>query len=703
MDEESREQYREEYQEAKKKGIPFWPDALFKDAVVSLIVFVVLILLSAFIGAELGERADPSDSSFTPTPEWYFLYLFQLLKYFPGNLEFVGVIVIPSVVLILIIALPWLDRSPKRHILARPFVLAGTLFVVIAIGVLSFIAVSENPPPAEALEGDPVAMLYVENCAGCHSASIVVPAGVSLSDVIAEGGHAGMPAWSGDLTNDEIDALAGFILSPNGNDVFRRNCSDCHDAEALGNINPLTLRAALDAPDFEAHAGLEIDVPTGDAASALVNFLIAPDGHRLFAENCSACHGNAVAFAGTEEDLRHIIELGGGHQQMPAMSGVLSDGEIAVLASYVVDPVATDPAAAALYEAHCTFCHGAQVPAAADREEATLIIAEGGSHETMPVWGQILTVEQIDALTAYAFDAAQGSPAIAGQPLYADNCADCHGDFGEGGLNPANPDLVIPPISTGQYLATRDDTTIRAIINQGQPDSGMSPFGLSFGGPLDEEEIGAIVAFIRAWQADPPVEIPPVFERPEPEVPDLSVPASVTYAQFCAQCHGATAEGGLGPSFIGEERHATTTDGQLYRAIEQGHDGTAMIAWGGILTDQQLSEMVEYIRGFASGSVPDDAPDEVLVISFQEDVFPLFRAYCVACHGSLGGWSAETYDDVVSTGDNAPVVIPGDPEASILVQRLYEIGGPLMPPGRMLRPHEIEVIETWIRQGPLDN
>ena len=76
MKQEDKAEYLEEYAEDKKKGIPFFPDAVFKDVLVGLIVLIVLIGLSYFAGAPLEERADPSDSDYTPRPEWYFLWLF---------------------------------------------------------------------------------------------------------------------------------------------------------------------------------------------------------------------------------------------------------------------------------------------------------------------------------------------------------------------------------------------------------------------------------------------------------------------------------------------------------------------------------------------------------------------------------------------------------------------------------------------------
>jgi mono/diheme cytochrome c family protein len=391
--------------------------------------------------------------------------------------------------------------------------------------------------------------------------------------------------------------------------------------------------------------------------------------------------------------LREIIETGGGHESMPAMAGVLSGEQIDSLVAYVTDP-GGHPQTAELFQQNCTVCHGTQIPSSETPDAALAAITMGGSHETMPVWGDILTEEQLDALTLYAFEAAAGSPLILGEELFAANCAACHGDFGEGGPNPANPTQTLAPISTAEYLATRDDFTIRAIINQGQPNQGMSPFGLSFGGPLDTEEVDALVTFIRAWQADPPVELPPQFEQ----APLLGSPDQV-YAQFCAQCHGDNGEGGLGPAFQTAEFHATRSDDQLFRVIDAGHGATAMIAWGEILTNDQIEDLVGLIRTFEEGQ--GEATTEV---SFADDVLPIFEARCVVCHGASGGWAADSYTSVMGTGNNAPVVIPGDPEGSNLGQWLLGTHpNGFMPPAGSLPGDELKTILDWIAAGAFDN
>src|SRR5574337_955265 len=134
MNEQEKQSYLARYHQAKEAGVPFFPYIIFKDVLVSLLVFVILAALAYFAGVPTEARANPADSTYTPRPEWYFLFLFQLLKYFPGNLEVIGVMVIPTLVILLLLALPFIDRSPKRYFLNRPFASLAAVAVVVGIG-----------------------------------------------------------------------------------------------------------------------------------------------------------------------------------------------------------------------------------------------------------------------------------------------------------------------------------------------------------------------------------------------------------------------------------------------------------------------------------------------------------------------------------------------------------------------------------------
>lgn len=702
MNEEEKQQYLEEYKKEKEKGVPFFPDIVVKDAVIALVVFIILAALAIFIGAPLEERANPSDANYTPRPEWYFLFLFQLLKYFPGKLEVIGVVVVPTIVVVLLFLLPYLDRKPERHFRQRMGVTAATGTIVLGVVVLTVLAILEAPPPAEEIAGDSTAALYAQNCTGCHGPVINIPASTNLHEIIAQGSHEGMPAWSADLTNDQIDALVGFILSPQGNDLYNTYCAECHEVTEMIAATPLELVSVLDnGTSFEGHSELE-EIPwlgiTAAERTALLNFLAAPDGQRLFETNCSTCHGYSIAFSGSEEELEATIREGGLHLTMPAWQEKLSPAELDLLARYVVDPGET-PEGDTLFQANCSICHATRIPDPDSYEAALEIITTGGAHETMPVWGDILTDEQISALTAYTLQTIEGTSTEIGQQIFLQNCTSCHGTFGEGGANPSRPGDIIAPISTAEYLRTRDDITIRSIIEQGQPEFGMSPFGLSYGGALDTEEIDALVAFIRSWEADPPVESPP-----EVDVGTVSGSGADLYQSVCAQCHGVNALGGLGPSLRSDSFRQSNTRDDIFTSISEGHPATPMIAWGEILSSQQIYEITDFILSLPPG---DDAGAEGEV-SFAASILPVFDTYCQVCHNegsAQAGWISTSYETVISSGDNGPAVIPGDVENSLLAQKIQDTQtvGNQMPPGQALPQEVIDLILDWIEAGAPDN
>ena len=704
MNEQEKKKYLDEYKKEKEKGVPFFPDIIFKDTIASLLIFIILVALAYFIGAPLEARANPADTTYTPRPEWYFLFLFQALKYFPGNLEVVGAMVLPGLFILLLILLPFIDKSPKRFFLNRPFASIAALVVVVGIGFLTIASVREAPAPQEAVVVDKAAALYATNCANCHGPSIDIPAGTDLHQIIASGTHEGMPAWGGDLSTDEIDTLAGFILSPNGSALFTQNCAVCHQQPVIASGNPVELQRVFDeGVNYPPHQSIETanwDTNlTETEINALLNFLAAPDGQRLFVVNCSGCHGQGVGYNGTEEDLAKLIQKGGQHLDMPAWKGTLSEKDLDTLASYVVDPGQTS-GGVALFGQHCASCHGDKVPKAPDKESALKIISSGGAHLTMPVWGNILTAEQLDALVKYTFEASKGGGPVAGANLFAENCTDCHGKSGQGGPNPSLPGDTIAPISSSEYLKTRDDATIRSIISNGQPNFGMSPFGTENGGPFDDEQLDAIVAFIRNWESNPPAEAPTASADVQTPIP-TAAPPSLTGGQLfaiaCASCHGSLGEGGVGPAFNTNEFQSGPDDQALFDTISNGHTATPMVAWGDNLSASQIELLVRFIRTLD--------PDYAASLTYSGRVSIIFEEKCQACHNSQktrGGWDSTSYQSIMTSGDNGPVILPGNVADSLLAQSILGQGFQ-MPPIESLSQSDIQIILDWIAAGTPEN
>jgi mono/diheme cytochrome c family protein len=515
-----------------------------------------------------------------------------------------------------------------------------------------------------------------------------------------------MPAWGGDLSTDEIDALAGFITSPNGSGLYTRYCRDCHKSPLQATGNPVELQRAFEqGPRYPGHQNQHVPewmtTLTADQRESIMNFLAAPDGQRLFEINCSGCHGYGVTFTGTEEQLRTLISQGGQHLTMPAWQGTLSQADLETLAAYVTDPAAK-PAGQTLFGQHCSVCHGDKVPSAPDVESARKVIGTGGAHVTMPVWGKILTAEQLDALVQYTLAASKAGGSEAGAKLFADNCSACHGDSGEGGPSPTRPGDMIPPISSAEFLDTRDDTTLRNIIARGQPDLGMNPFGSAYGGPLSDEQVDSLVAYLRAWQANPPQVT--AAEVPSPTAAAPALTGREIFAGVCSQCHGDNGEGGSGPALNTPEFQAKYDDQALLALISTGVPSTPMIGVGTIFSDQQMTDLVRVVRELQPGSA--GAGTGSGTISFSAQVQPIFQAKCQACHNAntkLGGWDMSSYATVMATGQDAPVVVAGDAKNSLLAQLIQGMGDTPMPPQGGMSPSEIQTILDWITAGAQDN
>jgi ubiquinol-cytochrome c reductase cytochrome b subunit len=152
---------------------PFYPYHALKDTLAMAAVFAVLVTFALMWQAPLDEIADPSDSTYVPRPEWYFLSLFQMLKYFPGPLEPVATQVVPGLVVGLLLLLPFLDRGPLRHPLKRLPVMAG--FAVLGIGVVSltWLGLRDTPVRPGPEHWSPLAIAGAEfatddRCVSCH-------------------------------------------------------------------------------------------------------------------------------------------------------------------------------------------------------------------------------------------------------------------------------------------------------------------------------------------------------------------------------------------------------------------------------------------------------------------------------------------------------------------------------------------------------
>jgi len=175
MNRREKEQYLREYALLKKKGKPFFPHAIMKDSVMMLIVAGVIIAMSLILGAEQGPKADPTTTTYVPRPEWYFFYLFELLRVIkPPALVPVATIGIPTICMVLLLLLPFYDRGPQRVPWKRPIATTTGIMVIIAMALLTYKGAVAGSPSEIELATSPQyekgkAIVAESGCLACHA------------------------------------------------------------------------------------------------------------------------------------------------------------------------------------------------------------------------------------------------------------------------------------------------------------------------------------------------------------------------------------------------------------------------------------------------------------------------------------------------------------------------------------------------------
>jgi mono/diheme cytochrome c family protein len=225
-----KEEYLREYEVLKKKGKPFFPYAVAKDSAMFLIVVLVIAALSLILGAEQGPKADPTTTTYAPRPEWYFFFLFELLRVLkPPELTPLATIGIPTLALVLLLLLPFYDRNPERDPRKRPVATTAGIMTIIAMAFLTFLGAEAGAPSEIELEVAPQyedGKLAVagQGCLGCHT---IGENGGNLGPELTEIGSklpaAGiertlinpsgiMPSYA-ELPPEKLDAMVEFLAS----------------------------------------------------------------------------------------------------------------------------------------------------------------------------------------------------------------------------------------------------------------------------------------------------------------------------------------------------------------------------------------------------------------------------------------------------------------------------------------------------------
>ena len=148
MNQAQKEAYLREYSIMKNEGKPFFPYAVAKDGTMAAIVLAMIIFLALLFGAELGPKVDPTTTTYVPRPDWYFYFLFEVLRVMKNVPDFtpMATIGVPTICMILLFLLPFYDRSPERRIERRPIALAAGIATIAAIAYLTYSGANTGSP-----------------------------------------------------------------------------------------------------------------------------------------------------------------------------------------------------------------------------------------------------------------------------------------------------------------------------------------------------------------------------------------------------------------------------------------------------------------------------------------------------------------------------------------------------------------------------
>ena len=233
MNQIEKEAYLREYSILKSEGKPFFPYAIAKDSWMAVVVMISIIALAIVLGAELGPKVDPTTTTYVPRPEWYFYFLFEVLRVIkPPSLVPLAAIGVPTLCMILLFLLPFYDRSAERRPERRPIAMAAAIFTIAAMAFLTYegaIAGSPNqidmqtPPSVMADGADAVEkfeagkqVVAQSGCLACHK--IGHNGGTIGPNLTAVGARSSRQAIARTLINPTAPMPAYTELSENKRD-----------------------------------------------------------------------------------------------------------------------------------------------------------------------------------------------------------------------------------------------------------------------------------------------------------------------------------------------------------------------------------------------------------------------------------------------------------------------------------------------------
>ncbi len=325
MNKDFKKNIHEKYQRALQKGERFWPDSIYKDLVVSFGIFIVLILLAAFIGVPGEPKADPSDSSYVPKPEWYFLFLFKFLALYGqipgiGKIEWIATALIPGLALGLLFILPLVDQNPYRHYTRRTLALTVMGVFVVSVIALTMIA---NVPTAVDENGRMTLSTVLQILTGLILPGLAYLILIGLTLVVRKLGAAARRAqvWTAGIASIAMLALGLVVMLT----AAPAAASDVEVADTIG--EKMTLGADLYSLYCTECHGVDGDVTVISGVEGLEGAVVSP------------ISSTDVMYTFTDETLSNIIAYGQQGLGMPPFGrtygGDLSPSQIEYLVTYM--------------------------------------------------------------------------------------------------------------------------------------------------------------------------------------------------------------------------------------------------------------------------------------------------------------------------------------------------------------------------------
>jgi mono/diheme cytochrome c family protein len=200
--EERRGGFQRYKQDVKERGKPFYPFAMFHDTVMSLVVVSVIVALaviwkfttdekaddSGWLGPLYKDKADPGTTSFVPRPDWYFYFLFYLLRIFKWPESVIlGTVGIPTIALILLLSVPFLDTRRERRLLRRPVAVVASVLVVLSMGVLTYKGATAKEAIASELKAQVPVWIKQENLEANAQQLQGLPPGANPVKLVSQG------------------------------------------------------------------------------------------------------------------------------------------------------------------------------------------------------------------------------------------------------------------------------------------------------------------------------------------------------------------------------------------------------------------------------------------------------------------------------------------------------------------------------------